>query len=343
MYPSNTTSATGIRRIKCPVHGGKGRNVSLGNGWDKCHSKGCASADILVALGQTPAIRWTPAPPPRLTISIAPLPPVSPVAASAYLSGIGKTPQGAEIQYQRHDGQKGRHWRNIDKRRNPNVTGDGWQVRRFNPEHPDLAPAIALVEGEKDAAILALAGLITFCAPRGAQSLPAADLSELVELAKETGLPVILAGDNDDVGHGAMLRIRESLRKQDVNPLDTSIHAPHKGSIADLPGSSLLALVDRLVKERNPRWQKLVRNHKKYAEFRCLRPKHWQGRAGDTSTVKQLRSCENTAVCGRCALWGSIRAYRAYRAGAPGRPGDAGGSVGIWRWRLYHPGNCRHG
>ena len=73
MYPSNTTNATGVRRIKCPVHGGKGRNVSLGNGWAKCHSRGCSSKDILAALGQTPAIHWTPpAPPPRLTIRTAP-------------------------------------------------------------------------------------------------------------------------------------------------------------------------------------------------------------------------------------------------------------------------------
>ena len=41
------------------------------------------------------------------------------------------------------------------------------------------------------------AGLIAFTAPRGAQSLPGADFTELVELAKETDLPVLLCGDND--------------------------------------------------------------------------------------------------------------------------------------------------
>ena len=84
-----------VRRIKCPVHGGTDRNVSLGNGWAKCHSRGCASADILAALGETPANHWTPPPPrPRPAISIAPLPPVSPIAASLYLAGI-KTGAGA--------------------------------------------------------------------------------------------------------------------------------------------------------------------------------------------------------------------------------------------------------
>ena len=65
MYPPTSTSAIPahagkVRRIKCPVHGGKDRNVSLGNGWAKCHSRGCASKDILAALGQTPAAPWTP-------------------------------------------------------------------------------------------------------------------------------------------------------------------------------------------------------------------------------------------------------------------------------------------
>ena len=49
--------------------------------------------------------------------------------------------------------------------------------------------AICLAEGEKDAAVLAVAGLIAFTAPRGAQSLPSADFTELVDLAKDTHLP----------------------------------------------------------------------------------------------------------------------------------------------------------
>ena len=67
-------------------------------------------------------------------------------------------------------------------RRNPGVTGDGWQLRRFDPVDPSSATSPSgLAEGEKDAAILAAAGLIAFTAPRGAQSLPLADFTELVD------------------------------------------------------------------------------------------------------------------------------------------------------------------
>ena len=101
-------------------------------------------------------------------------------------------------------GRSGRHFRNADKRRNPGVRGDGWQVRRFNPADPGSGPmAISpVLKGRRMRLLLALAGLITFAADqRGAQSLPAADLTELVELAKETGLARhALAGDKDDRG-----------------------------------------------------------------------------------------------------------------------------------------------
>ena len=94
MYTPTATNA--IKRIKCPVHQGKDRNVSLGNGWAVCHSRGCSSADILAALNIAPALRYAPPPmPPRPAVSIAPLPPVAHTAASEYLAGIG-TPQGAE-------------------------------------------------------------------------------------------------------------------------------------------------------------------------------------------------------------------------------------------------------
>ena len=82
----------------------------------------------------------------------------------------------------------GKHWRSDTKRRNPGVTGDGWQLRRFDPIDPSSATAICLAEGEKDAAKIGAAGLIAFTAPRGAQSLPLADFTELVDLAQETGL-----------------------------------------------------------------------------------------------------------------------------------------------------------
>ena len=78
---------------------------------------------------------------------------------------------------------------------------------------PASSTAIALAEGEKDAAIMAAAGLIAFTAPRGAQSLPLADFTELVELAKDTGLPVLLCGDNDMVGRDAMRKVRGLLKR----------------------------------------------------------------------------------------------------------------------------------
>ena len=161
----HTTATTeGTKRFKCPVHHGKNLSVAVGfiNGraWAKCWSHGCASADILAALNlsNTPEIRWTPTPTPapRSTTSITPLPAVSHTQALDYLKGI-KTHEGAEVHYQRNDGRRGKHWRNSDKRRNPGVTGDGWQLRRFDPADPVSAEAICLTEGEKDAATLATA------------------------------------------------------------------------------------------------------------------------------------------------------------------------------------------
>ena len=143
------------RRYKCPVHHGKKPSVSVGfidgRAWAKCWSQGCAQSDILAALGITndSSIPWTPAPTrPRPTFSVDYLPPVSPFAASEYLKGI-LTPSGSAIQYQRDDGQTGRHWRNDTKRRNPGVTGDGWQLRRFDPVEPSTAAAICLAEGRE--------------------------------------------------------------------------------------------------------------------------------------------------------------------------------------------------
>ena len=97
-------------------------------------------------------------------------------------------------------------------RRNPNVTGDGWQLRRFDPVDPSSATALCLTEGEKDAAQLSAAGLIAFTAPRGAQSLPGADFTELVALAKDTHLPVLLCGDSDQPGRKAMRQVRRQLQ-----------------------------------------------------------------------------------------------------------------------------------
>ena len=116
-------------------------------------------------------------------------------------------------------------------------------------------------EGEKDAATLALAGLISFCGPRGAQSLPSADFAELVELAKETGLPVLLCGDNDEPGRKAMRKVRASLKVDShLDASDLTVLGPEGGSVADLSTNDLLALLRVTLTDRDPSWQKPGRN-----------------------------------------------------------------------------------
>ena len=303
---------TQSKRFRCPVHHGKNLSVAVGfidgRAWAKCWSHGCAQSDILAALGITNAqsIPWTPPPPPRPrpTLSVDYLPPVSPNAAAEYLKGI-LTPFGSSIQYQRDDGQRGRHWRSDTKRRNPGVTGDGWQLRRFDPADPPSATAICLAEGEKDASILAAAGLIAFTAPRGAQSLPLADFTELVDLAKATALPVLLCGDNDEPGREAMRKVRRLL-KTDLHLDAIDLAGPEKGgSVADLPAEDLLSLIRVKLSDPDPRWQKPIRSRGQFLKFRCPRRKRNIKKAGDLSGIWGLVSCGNTATCRECAAWES--------------------------------------
>ena len=303
------------KRFKCPVHHGKNFSVAVGfidgRAWAKCWSQGCASADILDELGITTSssIPWTapPAPRPRPTISVDYLPPVSPFAASEYLKGI-LTSSGSSIAYQRNDGQRGKHWRSDTKRRNPGVVGDGWQLRRFDPIAPPAAAAICLAEGEKDAAILAAAGLIAFTAPRGAQSLPGADFTELVALAQETGLPVLLCGDRDEVGREAMRKVRRLLKIDlHLDAIDITSLAPENGgSVADLPAEDFLSLIRVKLLDRDPRWQKPIRSRAQYLEYKCPRPKRNIKGTGDLSGIRGLVPCGNSGVCRECAAWESF-------------------------------------
>ena len=305
---------TRTKRIKCPVHHGKKPSVAVGyidgRAWAKCWSHGCASADILAALGITndSSIPWTPppAPRPRPTFNVETLPPVSPFAASIYLQGI-LTPAGSSITYQRDDGQRGKHWRSDTERRNPGVKGNGWQCRRFDPADPLAAAAICLAEGEKDAAILATAGLIAFTAPRGAQSLPLADFTELADLAKATGLPILLCGDNDEVGREAMRKVRLRLKNEfHLDAVSTHRAAPGKGSIADLETLDLQGLIRNNLSDRDPRWQKPIRSRAQYLEYKCPRPKRNIKTAGDLSGIWSNVSCGNTATCRECAAWANF-------------------------------------
>ena len=305
---------TRTKRFRCPVHQGKNLSVAVGyidgRAWAKCWSQGCASEEILAALGITTSssIPWTPppAPRPRSTISVETLLPVSPFAASEYLKGI-LTPSGSSIQYQRNDGQRGKHWRSDTKRRNPGVVGDGWQCRRFDPADPLAAAAICLAEGEKDAAILATAGLIAFTAPRGASSLPLADFQELVDLAKATGLPVFLCGDNDDVGREAMRKVRLRMKNDfHLDAIETHRAAPLKGSIADLEILDLQGLIQNLLTPRDPRWQKPIRSRAQYLEYKCPRPKRNIKSGADLSGIWGLVSCGNTGTCRECSAWANF-------------------------------------
>ena len=167
---------------------------------------------------------------------------------------------------------------------------------------PASAQAVALAEGEKDAATLAAAGLIAFTAPRGAQSLPLADFTELVELAKDTGLPVLLCGDNDLVGREAMRKVRRLL-KQDFHLDATNLIGPEKGSVADFPAADLQALIRIKLSDRDPSWQKPGRNRAMHQQFKCPRPKRNINTAGDDVGIWGLVPCGNTAVCKPCCEW----------------------------------------
>ena len=180
---------------------------------------------------------------------------------------------------------------------------------------PSTAQAVALAEGEKDAATLAVAGLIAFTAPRGAQSLPLADFTELVELAKDTGLPVLLCGDNDLVGREAMRKVR-SLLKSDFHLDATNLIEPEKGSVADFPAEDLKALIRVKLSDRNPSWQKPGRNRAMYVKFKCSRPKRNINTAGDDVGIWGLAPCGNTAVCKRCCEWENfLHVERCWRGG----------------------------
>ena len=225
-----------------------------------------------------------------------------------------RTPSGSwQSTYQRNDGQRGKHWRNPDMRRNPGVTGgDGWQLRRFDPIDPSSATAICLAEGEKDAATLAAAGLIAFTAPRGAQSLPLADFTELVALAQATGLPVLLCGDRDEVGREAMRKVRRLLKIDlHLDAIDITSLAPENGgSVADLPAEDFLSLIRVNLLDRDPRWQKPIRSRAQYLEYKCPRPKRNIKKAGDLSGICGLGVMRQHGHLPRVRRLGKLPSHR---------------------------------
>ena len=130
--------------------------------------------------------------------------------------------------------------------------------------------------------------------------MPLADFTELVDLAKATGLPVFLCGDNDEVGREAMRRVRLLLRKDHVDAISTHRAAPGEGSIADLEILDLQGLIRNNLSDRDPRWQKPIRSRKQYLEYKCLQPKRYLKSAGDGAKIWVLVSCGN---CKPCCEW----------------------------------------
>ena len=183
----------------------------------------------------------------------------------------------------------------------PATVGSSAGLTRWTRPAP---PQSLFAEGEKDAAILATAGLIAFTAPRGAQSLPSADFTELVALAKAKALTVLLCGDNDDPGHEAMRKVRTLLKKDHhLDTADVTSLGPEKGSVADLPAKDLQALLRIQLSDLDPRWQKPIRARKQYLEFKCPRPKKYLKGAGDGGEIWALVPCGNTATCQICGDW----------------------------------------
>ena len=149
--------------------------------------------------------------------------------------------------------------------------------------------------------MLAQAGLIAFCAPRGAWSLGKANFDELVDLVKDTGLPLILAGDNDEPGRLAMRKVRDLLKDRRIDSTDTAKYAPEKGSHSR-PGppkttcvsSSLTRL---LLQDRDEGMVRPLRSRKMYQEYWCPRRKLIQRTADDGTKVITFGPCGNTATC----------------------------------------------
>ena len=311
-----------IHYIKCPVHHGEDRNARYGwiNGhpWAKCWSHLCDPQDILAALGlgNTWSPAWTPPPPKTIStansLSQAPinsesvgtfdaLAPVTPSEGRAYVDGV-RTKRRVSILFQRNDGLRKNTYRAGKERwTDTGLSGSGWMVRRFNPELPDAAIAITLAEGEKDSALLAQAGFISFCAPLGAGNLHKADFTELADLATATGLPVVLAGDNDEAGIKAMLKVGDLLRG--LKPIDTADYAPEKGSVADLHPEDLQSLIFHKLRHADKRWLKPARNRAMYHNFKCPRPKRRKKSDTDRQGVRNYVPCGNSGTCRQCAEW----------------------------------------
>ena len=115
---------------------------------------------------------------------------------------------------------------------------------------------------------------------------------------------MFLCGDNDEVGREAMRKVRLRLKNEfHLDAVSTHRAAPGKGSIADLEIMDLQGLIRNNLSDRDPRWQKPIRNRAQYLEFKCPRPKRNIKEAGDCAGILSFRPCGNTATCPTCFGW----------------------------------------
>ena len=131
--------------------------------------------------------------------------------------------------------------------------------------------------------------------------MPSADFTELVALAKDTGLPVLLCGDNDDVGRNAMRKVRRLLKID--HHLDTTdlTGTENGGSVADLPAKDLQALLRIQLSDWDLKnWQKPIRTRKQYLGYKCLQPKRYLKGSGDGGEIWALVPC---GTCKPCCEW----------------------------------------
>ena len=101
-----------------------------------------------------------------------------------------------------------------------------------------------------------------------------------------------------------MRKVRRLLKiDHHLDAVSTHRAAPIKGSIADLGILDLQGLIRNNLSDRDPRWQKPIRNRAQYLEYKCPRPKRNIKKAGDLSGIRGLVPCGNSGVCRECAAF----------------------------------------
>ena len=250
-----------------------------------------------------------PPPPPADAGELAP---VSANDSELYLARMDRA-TGGRIQYRNRDGRLAAHTRSAGKRvRNWGMTGPGWQPRRFDPHDLDAATAIVIAEGEKDAAYSALAGFIAYAMPGGSTRAESAAWPIVAHAALDLGLPVVMAGDNDDVGRKARKVVTDALAAFGVKALALSLAASDPGgSPVDLPDfaervAELIAPADSWVRPRRP----------DTPEYRCVSTMRLEHSTPTGGRVFRLVPCSG-AMCEPCANWQAELHIRRVVRGAP--------------------------